>query len=181
MRENAPDLHAICEPPRCACPGPPQAKLALCDAQGCPEKIEEAPPLEIKPAPAKPKVAATKTKFTTAAKTAKFSPDQPGKQTEKVEQKSAVANTAKSEPQTAQPSDTSEAVVKKAKTKIAANIEDPASAEFDDMKRALRKNTFGQPIDTICGRVKGKRKSGERTGEMPFLYLVKEDTALHRC
>ena len=45
------------------------------------------------------------------------------------------------------------------------------------MKRALRKNTFGQPIDTICGRVKGKRKSGERTGEMPFLYLVKEDTA----
>jgi hypothetical protein len=150
--------------------------LALCDAQGCPQKIEEAPPLEIKPAPAKPKVAATK-KFTTAAKTAKFSPDQPGKQTEKVEQKSAVANTAKSEPQTAQPSDTSEAVVKKAKTKIAANIQDPASAEFDDMKRALRKNTFGQPIDTICGRVKGKRKSGERTGEMQFLYLVKEDTA----
>jgi hypothetical protein len=49
------------------------------------------------------------------------------------------------------------------------------------MKRALRKKTFGQPIDTICGRVKGKRKSGERTGEMPFLYLVKEDTALHRC
>lgn len=45
------------------------------------------------------------------------------------------------------------------------------------MKRALRKNTFGQPIDTICGRVKGKRKSGERTGEMQFLYLVKEDTA----
>ncbi|MGB9065743.1 MAG: hypothetical protein WCC80_20530 [Pseudolabrys sp.] len=41
------------------------------------------------------------------------------------------------------------------------------------MKRALRKNTFGQPTDTICGRVKGKRKSGERTGEMPFLYLVK--------
>jgi hypothetical protein len=74
--------------------------LALCDAQGCPQKIEEAPPLEIKPAPAKPKVAATKTKFSTAAKTAKFSPDQPGKQTEKVEQKSAVANTAKSEPQT---------------------------------------------------------------------------------
>lgn len=45
------------------------------------------------------------------------------------------------------------------------------------MKRALRKNTFGQPTDTICGRVKGKRRSGERTGEMPFLYLVKEDTA----
>ena len=56
-------------------------------------------------------------------------------------------------------------------------MEDPASAEFEDMKRAIRKNTFGQPIDTICGRVKGKKVSGEDTGERPFLYLVKEDEA----
>ena len=54
-------------------------------------------------------------------------------------------------------------------------MEDPASIEFQDMKRAIRKDTFGQPIDTICGHVKGKKVSGEETGERPFLYVVKEN------
>lgn len=161
----------------CACPAPPQARLAGCDAQSCPQRIAAAPPLEIKPAPSKPKVASTKAKFATAAKTAKLSADQPSQQTEKVEEKTASPSTTKSEARPAQTGDTSDTVVKKAKTKIAANIEDPTSAEFGDMKRALRKNTLGQPIDTICGHVKGKKKSGETIAEMPFLYLVKEDTA----
>ena len=153
-------------------------RLAGCDAQGCPQRIAEAPPPEIKPAPAKPKVAAKKqVKFTTAAKPAKPPSAQPSKPPEKSEEKAASANTPKPATPAAPPSDTPEAVVQKAKTKIAASIDDPASAEFDDMKRALRKNTFGQPIDTICGHVKGKKKSGENTGELPFLYLVKEDTA----
>jgi hypothetical protein len=56
-------------------------------------------------------------------------------------------------------------------------MEDPASAEFSDMNRATRKNTLGQPVDTICGHVKGQKTSGEDTGERPFLYLVKEDEA----
>jgi hypothetical protein len=56
-------------------------------------------------------------------------------------------------------------------------MENPASTEFEDMKRAIRKDTFGQPIDTICGHVKGKKASGEETGERPFLYVVKEDKA----
>jgi len=43
------------------------------------------------------------------------------------------------------------------------------------MKRAARKNTLGQPIDTICGYVKGKTSSDADVREMPFLYLVKED------
>ena len=45
------------------------------------------------------------------------------------------------------------------------------------MKRAVRKNTLGQSVDTICGRVKGKKASGEDTGDRPFLYLVKDDDA----
>ena len=45
------------------------------------------------------------------------------------------------------------------------------------MKRAIRKNTLGKSIDTICGRVKGKKVSGEDTEDRPFLYLVKEDEA----
>jgi hypothetical protein len=76
--------------------------------------------------------------------------------------------------QTAEPSDP---VITKAKTAIAAKLDVPASAQFGEMKRAFRKNTFGQSVDTICGRVKGKKASGEDTGDWPFLYLIKEDDA----
>ena len=68
-------------------------------------------------------------------------------------------------------------VLDKAKIAVAAKMEDPASAEFGDMKRAMRKNTLGKRIDTICGHVKGKDASGSDTGDRPFLYLVKEDDA----
>jgi len=68
-----------------------------------------------------------------------------------------------------QPVETSDPVIIRAMTTIAAKLEEPASAEFGEMKRAIRKNTFGQPIDTICGSVKGKSASGEDTGERPFL------------
>ena len=54
---------------------------------------------------------------------------------------------------------------KTAKATIAAKLEDPASAEFGEMKRAIRKNTLGKSVDTICGRVKGKKASGEDTGD----------------
>ena len=163
----------------CACPGQQQVRLAGCGAQGCPQRVADNPPVETKPAPVKPKVAAKKpARFTTATKaTKKPSPDQPSKPPEKAEQKAAAATTATPAAPPAPPTDTSEAVVQKAKTKIAASIDEPASAEFGDMKRALRKNTFGQPIDTICGHVKGKKKSGEITGDLPFLYIVKDDTA----
>lgn len=36
---------------------------------------------------------------------------------------------------------------------------------------------LGRPVDTICGRAKGRSASGGETGERPFLYLVKEDEA----
>jgi hypothetical protein len=163
----------------CACPSAQQVRLAGCDAQGCPQRVADTPPVETKPAPVKPKVAAKKpAKFTTATKaTEKRSPDQPSKPPEKAQQEAAAATTATPAAPPAPPTDTPEAVVQKAKTKIAASIDEPTSAEFGEMKRALRKNTFGQPIDTICGHVKGKKKSGEITGDLPFLYIVKDDTA----
>lgn len=80
-------------------------------------------------------------------------------------------------PASTQPSGVSDPVLNKATTAVAAKMENPASTEFEDMKRAIRKDTFGQPIDTICGHVKGKKASGEETGERPFLYVVKEDKA----
>uniref|UniRef100_A0A973VWZ9 Uncharacterized protein n=1 Tax=Bradyrhizobium septentrionale TaxID=1404411 RepID=A0A973VWZ9_9BRAD len=65
----------------------------------------------------------------------------------------------------------------KAKVTIAARMGDPGSVEFSDMKRAMRKNTLGRHVDTICGRVKGRSASGSENGDRPFLYLVKEDEA----
>jgi hypothetical protein len=73
--------------------------------------------------------------------------------------------------------DASDPVLIKAKATIAAKMEVPASAEFSDLDRAIRLNTFGRPVDTICGHVKGKNASGDDTGEKPFLYLVKDDDA----
>jgi hypothetical protein len=73
--------------------------------------------------------------------------------------------------------ETSDPVLNKARISVGAKLENPASAEFGDMTRAIRKNTFGRPVDTICGHVRGRNASGADTGEKPFLYLVKEDDA----
>ena len=75
------------------------------------------------------------------------------------------------------PPATSDPVVMKAKATIATKLENPASAEFSDMNRAVRKNVRGESVDTICGHVRGKKASGEDTGDRPFLYLVKDDEA----
>jgi hypothetical protein len=71
----------------------------------------------------------------------------------------------------------SDPVIVRAKTAIAAKLENPASAIFDEMKRAERKNTLGQTVDSICGRVKSKTASGDENEIRPFLYLVKDAEA----
>jgi hypothetical protein len=71
----------------------------------------------------------------------------------------------------------SDPILDKAKVTVASKMEDPASVEFEDMNRAVRHDTFGQSIDTICGHVRGKNTSGAETGKRAFLYLVKEDIA----
>ncbi|MGA6979898.1 MAG: hypothetical protein WBZ23_25730, partial [Pseudolabrys sp.] len=43
-----------------------------------------------------------------------------------------------------------------------------ALVEFEDMNRAVRHDTFGQSIDTICGPVRGKNTSGAETGKRAF-------------
>ncbi|MFG3592338.1 hypothetical protein [Bradyrhizobium sp. RDI18] len=78
-------------------------------------------------------------------------------------------------PASGRPAETSDPVIVKAKTTIAAKLKDPASAEFIEMKRAIRKNMVGQPVDTICGRVKARITSDEEAGNRPFLYFVKND------
>src|SRR4029453_13983407 len=103
---------------------------------------------------------------------------EPSKTSEPVPNKTTTAIGSKTEgPATGQPSETPDPVLKKAKITVAAKMETPASAEFVDVKRAVRENIFGQPFEVICGHVKGKKKSGEATGERPFLYFGKEDEA----
>ena len=68
-------------------------------------------------------------------------------------------------PASGRPAETSDPVIVKAKTTIAAKLENPASAVFSEMKRSMRKNTFGKSVDTICGRLKGKKASGEDVGD----------------
>jgi hypothetical protein len=80
-------------------------------------------------------------------------------------------------PASGRPAETSDQVIARAKITIAAKLDDPRSAEFGEMKRAMRTNTLGKSVDTICGYVKGKKASGESTGDRPFLYLVKDDEA----
>jgi hypothetical protein len=75
------------------------------------------------------------------------------------------------------PAETSDQHIARAKTTIAARLDDPRSAEFGEMKRAMRKNMLEKAVDTIRGYVKGKKVSGESTGDTPFLYLVKDDEA----
>jgi hypothetical protein len=89
--------------------------------------------------------------------------------------KSTVIAARAEPPASGQPAERSDPVIIKAKTTIAAKLENPASAEFVEIKRAIRKNLIGEPVDTICGRVKGKKTSGEDAGDRPFLYFVKDD------
>ena len=115
---------------------------------------------------------------TVGGKTAGPALSGPSETSEPVQNKTTTAIGSKTEgPVTGQPAETPDPILKKAKITVAAKMENPASAEFVDMKRATRENTFGQSFEVICGHVKGKKKSGEATGERPFLYLVKEDEA----
>jgi hypothetical protein len=70
--------------------------------------------------------------------------------------------------------DTAKPVAEKAKASIAAMLPNPASAEFYNLKRAVKK-MLDEPVDTICGYVKGKNASGGDTEEMPFLYIIRDD------
>jgi hypothetical protein len=80
-------------------------------------------------------------------------------------------------PASGRTAETSDQVIARAKATIASRLKDPKSAEFGEMRRAMRTNTRGESVDTICGYVKGEKVSGEGTEDWPFLYLVNEDEA----
>ena len=73
----------------------------------------------------------------------------------------------------AQLNDAAEPITEKAKATIAAMMANPASAEFYELRRSV-KNLLDESVDTICGYVKGKNASGGDTGELPFLYIIRD-------
>ena len=165
----------------CSYPWPPQASMEACtDANGF-GRTAASQPIEPTPAPSRTKSETTRTKSTSAAKTeepsAVHARDRSDLAAIKPRPNPTMTESKAEAPASARPVETSDPVIIKAKTTIAAKLEDPASAEFGEMKRAIRKNTLGKSVDTICGRVKGKNASGEDTGARPFLYLVTEDEA----
>jgi hypothetical protein len=80
-------------------------------------------------------------------------------------------------PPSDRPAETSDQVIAKATAAIASKLEDPKSAQFGEMKRAMRTNMLGKSVDTVCGHVKARKASGEGMEDRTFLYLVKDDEA----
>jgi hypothetical protein len=165
----------------CSCPLPRQASMDACtdtNAFACSDRTAARQPIEPKPA-FNTNSATTKIKSAIAKTEKPLSADASDRTVHLDANKTKpIMIAAKVEPPASgQPAATPDPVIIKAKTTIAAKLEDPASAEFGEMNRAIRKNTLGQSVDTICGRVKGKKASGEDAGDRPFLYLVKDDDA----
>ena len=161
----------------CSCYVPPQADLAACRQTNghyfCFDGATDTTPVEPEPTsfkghPAKKEVKAAHAKRTSL--TSDTIDDGAALET-------AKSSVAKAEAPATQPVEGPDPILTKAKMTVAAKMEDPASVEFKEMKRAMRKNTLGKPVDTICGHVKGIIVSGGDTGDRPFLYLVKEDEA----
>ena len=191
----------------CSCPTGPQAMLEACTSKPCFYRTAASPTIEPKPAPVRPNRTAKKAESKNATKTAKtasvaakaakpnfpqtsngsdkkkiapsitMSPDSSAPPPQPVENAKSPVGTNVTVAEPRQASDPSDPVLEKAKATVASKMEDPVSVEFEDMNRAVRHDTFGQSIDTICGHVRGKNTSGAETGKRAFLYLVKEDIA----
>jgi len=159
------------------CRAPPQATLERCTTKGCVQRTAADPQTEIKRVAFKTSPAPAILKSTTAPAPAKPESSELSDQTGLIgKNATSVISPTPGTPASRQSNEALEAVVNKAKATTAAILNDPESAEFDDVKRAIRKGMSGEPVDSICGRVKEKR-AGESISDRPFLYLVKEDKA----
>jgi hypothetical protein len=171
----------------CGLLAPSLASFQQCPLQGCFDTIAASPPLQLKATPLAKNPAPTKAGSAMAAKSGKRSaarsatksatksPTKPVRMTDVVKNAHPPARSGISVSDRI--AEASDPVLNKAKISIAAKMENPASAEFSDMKRAIRMNMIGKPVDTICGHVRGKNASGGDVGDRPFLYLVKDDDA----
>jgi hypothetical protein len=164
----------------CSCPLLSHERMDACSETNgfvCFDRTAESEPVEAELAAlhANPKLAKAKSAIAKAEKPAGAGDRATHLDTKNA--KSARTAAIAALPGSGPPAGSSDPVIVKAKATIAAKLENPTSAEFGEMNRAVRKNVRGESVDTICGRVKGKKASGEETGDRPFLYLVKDDEA----
>ena len=146
-----------------------------CASRPCFDRVAVAQPAQPMPTALAQEPAVVRSNSATQARPGKTSTPKKRGSTDLA--KAASPRTRINVPAPERAADMADPVLTKAKVTIAAQIDDPGSAEFSDMKRAMRKNMLGRRVDTICGRVKGRSASGGETGGRPFLYLVKEDEA----
>ena len=157
----------------CASLPPPQAITSGCSTCSDPTAAH----LDPKPAVFKAEAVEKNARSTIAANTQNAPSAQFAKKTKPVARGAKYTIAAKMKPlPSAQLDDKADPVIKKAKATIAAMMENPPSAEFGEMKRGVRA-VLDEPIDHICGSVKGKNASGGDTGEIRFLYIIQHDEA----
>src|SRR5262245_349013 len=187
----------------CSHPVPPRGIVQTCTSQGCFTRTAATTPIEPKRAPFRTGAKITTVKSKKVAIAARPRVAKPRNETKPVKEKAssrpitvpevppsaqpsatphpdlnettAVIGGETQDQPIGQPSGTSDPVLKKAQITVAAKMDNQASVEFGDMKRVTREHILGQSVEVVCGHVKGKKKSGEATGERAFLYLVKED------
>ena len=162
----------------CTCLLPPQARMEECtDTKGfgCFDRTTARQPTEPEPAAFKANSATIKVKSTIAERMEKLSSAHARAYLAKKTAKPILIAAGAEPLVTGLLAETSDPVIIKAKATIAAQLENSASAEFVEIKRAIRKNMVGQPVDTICGRVKARNTSDEEAVNRPFLYFVKKD------
>lgn len=99
------------------------------------------------------------------------------KKTNPVATKAKYSTAGKTMPLPSAPhKDNVDPAMEKAKATVAAMMQDPASSTFAEMKRVVR-NLLGDPVEAICGRVRGKYTAGGDPGELPFVFIVANDEA----
>src|SRR5262245_27686202 len=144
------------------CRIPPQATLERCTSRGCVQNAAAHHKVKVTPVAIRSGPVAANAKPATVAAVPTSPSNEPADPAGSAEAKANPAvSAAPAVPVTNQPAETSDDVLKKAKTRTAATLVNPLFAEFGDMKRAVRKDMSGQPVDSICGHVKEKKASGE--------------------
>ena len=65
-----------------------------------------------------------------------------------------------------------DAAIEKAKSSIAAQLQNPESVRFTDVAFKRARNGIGKPTDVVCGIINAKSSDGAYSEGMPFVYLV---------
>ena len=137
------------------CRTPPQASLERCMSKGCFHRTASNPRVELKPVSFRPGPAAANVKLTTTAKAPEPPSPQPTDHTGLIEK--SANSTISSTPEALPPdrlTEISDTVLKNAKTTLAAKMENPASVEFREMKRAegrMRSVSLSTPFAATSG------------------------------